>query len=222
MQRVNIIFNTSIQQFLSPKPNNMKQLLLPFFFALFLASCGDKGKVKSVQKNEDGTTTTTTVDTEKMTEASNEMEKKMEELKKLPAMSTDQLKALLPEEVQGIKRSNFNASSMMGYGYAEGEYQVDDTTSLKIDIYDCAGEAGSGIYGLNYWSKMSFQQESSKGYTKTIDFMGDKAVEQVDNDMNQSTLTYFANERLLVVLTGRNMKPDKLKDAAKSLNLKVS
>ncbi|MDQ6608509.1 MAG: hypothetical protein M3Y85_01660 [Bacteroidota bacterium] len=203
----------------------MKRFLISTLaFMVIFSSCGNDKKIKSVTQNEDGTTTTTTttVDPVKMQDASTDMEKKMEELKKLTPMTVEQLKATLPEEVEGLKRSNFTANSAMGFAYAEGEYKKDDTTNIKIEIYDCAGESGSAMYGLNYWTKMSVQQESSNGYTKTIDFKGGKAVETWENNMNQSTLTYVANDRLLVTLTGHNVKADELKQAADKLNLKVS
>jgi len=73
------------------------------------------------------------------------MTKKVEELKKLTPLSLDQLKGLLPEELNGIKRTDYNTSSTMGYAVAEGTYKKDDTTDMKVMIYDCAGEAGSAM-----------------------------------------------------------------------------
>ena len=159
----------------------MKSLLLPAAIAtLIFSSCGNDTKVKDVQKNEDGTTTTTTYDAEnlkKMADSGEEMNKKIEELKKLTPLSTDQLKALLPAEMNGIKQTEYRTHSQMGYTVAEAEYRKDDTTEIKLTVYDCAGEAGSGMYALTYWSAMNYQQESSKEYTKTIDFKGGNAVE---------------------------------------------
>jgi hypothetical protein len=201
----------------------MKRLLLLFCSgALLLASCAnDKAKVKSVQKNEDGSTTTTTVDAQKMAEVADKSQQKAEELKKLTPLSLDQLKALLPEELNGLKRSNYNASSTMGYAVAEATYQKDDTTELKLMVYDCAGEAGAAFYTMTYMGAMNFQQESDKEYTKSIDFKGGKAIENYKKDSNESSLTYVSNDRLLVVLNGQNMKPDDLKSAANSLNFKL-
>ena len=199
----------------------MKQILSCTLAAMILIACNNDKKVKYTEKNADGTTTTTSVDASSVKDNTDEMNKKIEELKKLPPLTLDQLKALLPEEVNGIKRTNFNANSSMGFSLAEGEYQKDDTTDIKIALYDCAGESGSSIYSLNYWTKMNIQQESSNGYTKTIDFNGGKAVESYEKNNNESTLTYVANDRLLVVLTGRNISADDLKSAAKNLNLKV-
>lgn len=202
----------------------MKSLLLfTLTFLVVFSSCNNDKKFTTETKNPDGTTTkqTVNIDPEDMKETGDEMQKKMEELKKLTPLSTDQLKATLPAEVNGWARTNFNANAMAGYAYAEGEYKKDDTTDVKIAIYDCAGETGSAMYGLNYWTKMSFQQESSNGYTKTIDFNGAKAVETWDSNMNQSQLTYVVNDRLLVTITGHNVKADDLKAAAEKLNIKA-
>ena len=189
--------------------------------SLLVSACKNNKKVSVTDKNEDGTTTTTTVDMNNVADNTDEMNKKMEELKKLTPLTLDQLKALLPEELNGMKRKEFNTSSALGYAFGQAKYEKDDTTSMDLTIYDCAGEAGAGIYGLNYWTKMNMQSESSNGYTKTIDLNGTKAVESYEKGNNQYTLTYTANERLLVVLMGRNTDADALRSVAKNLNLKV-
>lgn len=204
----------------------MKHFLLSALTSiLIVSSCGsDDPKIKSVEKNEDGTTTTTSYDADnlkKMAESGDEMTKKMEELKKLTPLSLDQLKALLPEELNGMKRTNYNTHSMMGYAVAEAEYKSEDNKELKVVIYDCAGEAGAGMYSITYWGAMNFQQESETEYTKTIEFNGEKAIENYKKDANISTLTYVASDRLVAVLTGNNMDPSAVKDAAQKLNLKL-
>lgn len=198
-----------------------QSFVLVIAFGMLLAACNNDKIVKHTEKNEDGTTTTTTVDTKNIATTTDEMNKKMEELKKLTPLSIDQLKALLPENLNGFPRTNFNANSSMGFAIAEGEYQKDDSTELKLVIYDCAGEAGAGIYGLNYWTKMNMQSENTNGYTKTTDFMGGKAVETYDKGSNEYTLTYTTNNRLLVVMSGRNVGIDVIKKNAEALNLKV-
>jgi len=199
----------------------MKKFLHALWAALLiLASCSnDKAKVKSIQKNEDGSSTTTTVDMQKMAEASDKSQEKIEELKKLTPLRLDQLKALLPEELAGMKRTSYNTSSTMGYAMAEGTYQKNDSTDLKVVVYDCAGEAGSALYTMTYWGAMNVQQESDKEYTKTIDFKGVKAIENYKKEGNESSLTYVSNDRLLVVLNGTNLKPDEVKEAASHLSL---
>lgn len=199
----------------------MKQILPALVATLLLSSCGNDAKVKHVEKNGDGTTTTTSYDMDKLKEMSASTDvvtKKIEELKKLSPLTLDQLKALLPEKLAGIKRTDYNTSSSMGYAVAEGEYKKDDNTSIKLMVYDCAGEAGSTMYTLTYWGAINVQQESEREYTKTIDFNGGKAIENYEKDRKKSTFTYVTNDRLLVVLTGRNMEPSALKDLAEDLD----
>ncbi|MGZ8538150.1 MAG: hypothetical protein ACXWV9_07790 [Flavisolibacter sp.] len=199
----------------------MKQFFLPALFAGLLLSCNNDKKVTATETSEDGTTTSTSVDVKGMSDAADEMNKKMEALKKLTPLTTDQLKALLPQEINGINQTEYNTSAAMGYALAQGEYKKDDTTEIELQVYDCAGEAGSAWYSMTYWSAMNFQQENSREYTKTIDFNGGKAIEQYNKENHESTLTYNANERLLVVLKGRNVTPDELKSIAAKLNLKI-
>ena len=187
---------------------------------LLFTACKNKQFTQTV-KNEDGTTTTTTVDVAGISENAEDITQKMEDLKKLTPLSLDQLKALLPEEVNGIKRSSYNANSTMGFSIAEAEYEKDENTDLKLVIYDCAGEAGAGIFGMAYWTKMNMQSESSDGYVKTVDFNGTKAVETYEKGANETALTYVVNDRLMVVITGRNMDNNALRQVAQNLNLKT-
>ena len=189
--------------------------------AFLFSACKNNKQFTQTVKNEDGTTTTTTVDMEGLTSNAEEIEKKMEDLKKLTPLTLDQLKAMLPEEMNGIQRSSFNANSTMGFAIAEAEYQKDDNTDLKLVIYDCAGEAGAGIFGLAYWTKMNMQSESSDGYVKTVEFNGSKAVETYEKGNNEAALTYVVNDRLLVVVTGRNMDNNAVRHAAQNLKLKA-
>ena len=66
-----------------------------------------------------------------LTQAANVYEKKAEELKKLSPYTLDQMKAMLPEEIAGAKRSRFSANSAMGAAYAEGEYPINDSTEIE-------------------------------------------------------------------------------------------
>lgn len=198
----------------------MKLLLLSAAAtALFFASCGSNPGTITVNN---GDSEKVTINTTAAAGAADEMTKKIDELKKLPALTLDQVKALLPEELLGMKRSSFNANAMMGYAMGEAEYKKDDTTTLKVTVIDCAGEAGSTIYGLNYWTKMSIQSENDNGYTKTVDFLGQKSVETFDKSGNRYSEVYVANDRLLVSIEGENTGLDMVKQAGQSLNLKVN
>lgn len=198
----------------------MKHVFLLFNIAVFLlTACNNNKKPGITVTSEDGKTTTTVSPTD-LAKVSDDFQKKTEELQKLSPYTLDQVKALLPEELAGAKRSKFSANSAMGTAYAEGEYTINDSTEVELKIFDCAGQAGAGIYSMQYLGMMNFQSESDDEYTKTIEFKGGKAVEHLNKRNNRSTLTWLAADRLLVTLEGRNTGIDLLKQAAGSLNLK--
>lgn len=188
---------------------------------VFLSCHGNDKKLTATTKNEDGSTTTTSVDVSGISSAGDEMTKQMESLKKLKPLSLDELKKLLPEEVAGMKKTNYNANSAMGFALAEATYTKDDTTDVKLTVYDCAGEAGASMYGMTYMTKMNMQSESSDGYTKTVDFDGGKAVETYAKGSNETTLTYVSSNRLLVMLSGHNVDAGTLRQIAQNLNIKA-
>ncbi|HMG66836.1 MAG TPA: hypothetical protein VK588_04085 [Chitinophagaceae bacterium] len=190
-------------------------------FVVLLSACNSKPKAMTIT-SDDGKSKVS-VDVNSVVAASSEMQKKMEELKKLTPLTTDQLKTMLPDELMGMKRSSFNANSMMGFASAEATYKADaDDKEIELSIFDCAGEAGAGIYSLSYWTKMNMQSETDNGYTKTIDFNGQKAVETYDKSSERYELTYVGSDRLLVTVKGEKIGLDAVKQVAGGLNLKVN
>lgn len=193
--------------------------LLIVITMVLLSACKSKKANQVTVTSEDGKEKVS-VDMNKMESASAEMQKKSEELQKLPPLSLDQLKALVPEELAGGKKTSYNATAAMGTGVANAEYKIDDTTNVRLTVYDCAGTGGAGIYSMQYLGMFNMESESETEYTKTIDFNGGKAFERCRKDRNDCTLTYFSGDRFLVTLDGSNVGIDALKQAANSLNIK--
>lgn len=192
---------------------------------IFLVSCAnnrDKGKISI--KDEKGKTTATfdVKSIEELAKAAEKSGDKAEELKKLTPLSTDQLKAMMPEELMGIKRTSFSADSYSGASSSSATYKSDDGKELKLIIYDCAGEAGAGIYAIRYMSMWNIQHEDDHGYQKTVDFNGQKAIENYVKSNDQYSLAILYNDRLLVTVEGEKTGLDLVKQAANSLNLKIN
>ncbi|HEY6505480.1 MAG TPA: hypothetical protein VIZ28_16010 [Chitinophagaceae bacterium] len=196
----------------------MKQFIfLCMVVACLLPACNNNKKTVEV-KSEDGKPTAS-VDDSKMQQLAEEIKKQSEELQKLPPLTLDELKALLPESIMGAKRSHFEVNSAMGTGLANAEYSINDSTEVKINIWDCGGPAGSGYYSTQYMTLLNIQSVSDNEYTKTIDFKGHKAIENCNNTNNRCSLTYFTGKRYMVVIEGRNVHPDGLKQAANELTI---
>ena len=109
-------------------------LIYAMAIVFFFSACKGKDKDTTTITTDNGKTTLT-VDPTKTETVTNEMEKKTEELKKLAPMTLDQIKAMLPAELLGMKRSSFNANAMMGFASADADYKKDDTTNLKTYCY---------------------------------------------------------------------------------------
>ena len=132
----------------------------------------------------------------------------------------DALKKILPEEINGVKRSNYSATAMGGTGYVSGKYKLNDESGIEIGVYDCAGPMGAGIYSAQFMTFYNFEQEDDNGYTKTTTFDGHKAVERFEKNNNEYNITYFTGDRFLINLKGENVTKDQLTTASKSINLK--
>jgi len=199
----------------------MSKLTVFMLAAFFVfAACNNNKTREATIVSEDGKSKITIDPTSNTADQASEMEKKMEELKKLTPMTTEQLKALLPEELMGMKRTNFNATSAMGWGSANATYRNEgDEKKFEVNIIDCAGEAGSGIWTLNYWTKMSYESENEDGYSKTVNFNGQKAVESYHKYNDQHEITYTSGDRLLVTVKGEKTGVDAVKQVANSLKL---
>jgi len=153
-----------------------------------------------------------------MAKSTTKMESKVEDLKKLTPISNEALKSFLPEELVGMRRSNFNVTSAMGFAAGEAEYAQDDTSEVRVSIHDCAGEAGSAFYSMQYFLRLNMEQENDNGYNKAIDFMDSRAVETYDKSANEYSLVFLAADRFLISVAGDNVGLDKVKETAKALD----
>ena len=195
--------------------------LFPVLIAatVLTAACNSNKKTdeKTTSENKE---TTSSNDANSGKNNLNDLQKATEDLQKLPPLSLDELKALIPQELMGGKRSSYNATSAMGSGVANAEYTINDTTNVKLMVYDCGGPGGAGIYSMQYLGMFNMESENEHEYTKTIDFNGGRAIEKCQKDRNDCSLTYFTGKRFLVVLESNNVGIDGLKQAANSLNIK--
>ena len=193
---------------------------LLFAATLLVAACNNNKKSNEATITTDDGKEKVTIDVNQMQQAADDMEKKKEELSKLSPLTTDQLKAMLPETLLGGKRTEFNVSNTMGTGVATSDYEINDSVNVTLMIYDCAGSGGAGIYSMQYLGLMNFQQETEEEYTKSVDYNGGKAFEHCEKATNNCTFTYFAGGRFLVTLQGDHTGIDALKQAAGGLNIK--
>jgi len=198
----------------------MKRVFICLIGVFLITSCkGPKDKLTIKDENGNKVASVSVNEaTKKMEETAN----KAEELKKLPPLSIDQVKALIPNELLGMPRTSFDANSAAGYATAKGTYKGDGDKELDIEIIDCAGEMGSLIYNTRFFAFWNYQHEDDNGYEKTTDFNGGKAVEKYTKSSERYELTSFSNDRFIVHVEGEKVPLDDIKKVAKDLNLKVN
>jgi hypothetical protein len=144
---------------------------------------------------------------------------KEEELQSLVPYTTDEIKALLPKELGGANLSDPSSGKVTGTAYAKGLYQLNDSMSFELTLFDCGGDAGSGFYKHQFLGILDRKPESEDEEVKTIDFNGNKAIEHYDNNSYRSTFTYVSG-RFLVTLESEFADIKALKKIANSLKIK--
>lgn len=192
----------------------MKQFLFGVATVLLFTACNSDKKTTDKAANQEA-------EVKSMTQV-DERTQKTEQLKKTPQLTLEQMRKLLPHELDSAKEKNYVASTQFGYGLASVEYPKTKSRSLKVTLYDCAGEMGSVNYFENYWNNLNVVKETENESTKTIDFMGGKAIENYKKDLNLSTLTFVIRDRLVIIVEGRDMKPGELEEVAKKLHQKIA
>ena len=198
-----------------------KNFFLWLCAGILFASCsGSSSKNEAV--NEETSTGSTDQPSTTATDAAtsaNETQKRIDELKKVTPVTNEQLKSFFAEEVMGMKRSQFSVNSAAGYATGTAVYKKDDTTQYSVMVYDCAGEAGSAFYGMRYLMGWNMEREDDNGYEKTVNFMGNKALESYSKNSRRHTLNFVTADRFWITLEGDGTGLDNLRSFAENLNL---
>ena len=194
----------------------MKMTFIPIvILSLSIVACNNNKPKESVTITSEDGKEQITIDANQAGNAAVEMEKTKEELSKLTL-----LKALVPEQLMWATHSDLDVNTAMGASVASADYKINDSMDINLNIIDCAGPGGAGIYTMQYIGLFNIQQEDEDEYTKTIDFNGGKAFENCKKTRNDCTLTFFAGGRFLITLEGDNVGIEALKDVAKGLKIK--
>ncbi|SRR5258706_5045692 len=194
----------------------MKNLILSCFvtLSLLIACNSHKSKITTATDEAQSSADLITDDTDAI-------QKRLEQMKKLPPLSADQVKALFPEELAGIKQSDYTRINNEGYEAGEATYHSDDGKEVHLTIFDCVGDAGIGKYNIMYQAYINMESGDENGYKKTVDFNGDKAIESYDKKEDKYGILFTSGNRLLVNAEGEKMGLDTLKQAAGGLNFKI-
>ncbi|WP_312818243.1 hypothetical protein [Kaistella carnis] len=153
-----------------------------------------------------------------------DVSKNIETLKKMTPLTNEELKALLPEELLGLKRKELSVgdNAMMQLASAEAKYSDGDQKKIKLEIMDGAGETGSAMVSILMMSfNMNKEKITETGYEKTAEINGNKAIIKENSGENyvNSSIQMVAKNRYLITLTGDGISYDDLEKALNQLKL---
>jgi len=187
----------------------MKNLILLLSIAMLAFSCKDNPAVKKIKEAKDGVVNTTNVIKE-----SAKMQDDIKGLSETTPLTNEEMKAWLPDEVDGMKRTAFKtgAMGMMNIASVEATYSSEDKSrSFKVEVIDGAGEMGAlSTAGLRMAFSMDFEEETETKTRKTVSKNGVKAIEEYNKSRNQSVIQLMQDNRFYVKATGENMEIDTL------------
>lgn len=204
----------------------MKKILAACTLLVVLSCSNQKKEEKSAGET---TNTTSLADNVgnlgKLSDAATKMEELGKKLKKLTPLTNDELKAIAPETLNGLKRKSFNVGNYggtVGISSIEAEYANDDVKSVKFVVLDGAGETGSGIVSLlSMGLSMDAESESDGVKTKTTEVNGIRAQteERKSEQSISSSIKFLYKDRYSVSLDGTGYSLSELESFMKALKL---
>lgn len=145
-------------------------------------------------------------------------------LPKVETVDFRELKALLPESVRGMRRTNATGQKGGAMGIqistAEGKYSSDDgAKSVDIEIADIGSVTGLAGMATYAWANTEIDSESDNGYEKTTKFKGYKAIEKYNKQSQSGELSVLVGGRFVAGASGNGVDMDALKAALGAVDL---
>jgi hypothetical protein len=163
-------------------------------------------------------------DMAKLAEQNRQALAKMNQGKVVQAVSGDTLKALLPADLPGMKRTDASSerTQMMGVDMSkvEGKYSPENGESnINISITDAGNLSGPMRMGMAGWAMAQYSRETDNGYEKTMTYKGYKGMEKYDKNDKDGTVRVFVADRFIVEVEGNGVTMDTLKQALDKIDL---
>lgn len=130
------------------------------------------------------------------------------------------LKALLPESLTDMKRTDAKGEKVAfgGFGgaFAEGTYNDDKGGNISIKISDMGG---IGAMASAAWTLVEIDREQDNSYEKTTKIAGFKAHETYDKSSKSGQIDIAVPDSIIVEVRGNNVSVDAIKGAVAKIDL---
>ena len=143
---------------------------------------------------------------------------------KVETVDFRKLKELLPEELDGMKRTGASGEKTNSFGIkvsqSEGNYKSEDgQQNIKITITDLGSMKGLTGMALFAWTMADIDKETDDGYEKTTEFKGYKAFEKYNTTDKNGDLEIIVGDRFMVKGEGWGVDMDAIHNALGAIDL---
>ena len=162
-----------------------------------------------------------------MRETMEQMQQEMEEGVSVEPVDFRELRALLPEELPGMERTNAAGEKGRAMGLAmskaTGEYSTtdeEDRGRIQITLTDLGSLKGAAMMGYG-WMMMEIDRESDTGYERTTQYGDFPAHEKWERrgDSANGEMQVVVGNRFIVAIDGRQVEMEQIKDALERVDL---
>ncbi len=162
----------------------------------------------------------------KMAEENRKALTEMNKGKDIESVAAATLKALLPAELPGMKRTDAISERTQTMGIdmsnAEGEYSAADGSdaNVRIKLTDTGNMSGSMRLSMSAWTMGQYSRETDTGYEKTTTINGYKGMEKYDTQNKEGSLQFLVADRFIVDVEGYGVTMETLKQVVGQIDLK--
>lgn len=191
--------------------------------ALLLMACSKEEKVKEEKSGGLSDMITSAKTYGKVSSSMGDVTKNIENLKNIPPLTNEELKAVLPEILLGLKRKELSVgdNAMMNLSTAEAKYADDESKRVKVEIVDGAGETGSTMVAIMMMGLNVDKEKTTEfGFEKSTEIDGVKSIvsERKEGENISSEIQTVLKNRYLVTLKADGFSYEELKSALGALN----
>ncbi|MGA9212792.1 hypothetical protein [Kaistella sp.] len=200
----------------------MKKLMIATS-VLLLVACSKEEKVKTEKTGSLSDLVSSAKSYSKVSSSMQDVTKNIENLKNIPPLTNEELKAVLPDQLLGLKRKELSVgdNAMMNLSTAEAKYTDDNNKKIKVEIIDGAGETGSAMVSIMMLG-MNVNQEkiTETGFEKSTEINGAKSIisEDKKSEKISSKIQTVLKNRYLLTLNADGFSYDELSKAIGELN----
>ena len=139
-----------------------------------------------------------------------------------PAVDFREIRALLPEEAAGLRRTSARGKKTGAFGAgvseATGDYGEAGTPQLEIQITDLAAMGPLAAMADFGWTSAEIDSEGDDGYERTTQYEGRRGVEKYRTIDRTGSVKVMVAGRFMVEVKGDNIDPAQLRAAAEAID----